>query len=64
MNEFTYQSLNEIKLYLQKVKDICKSNDDFCRGCPFAIENKGASPVCALGDVPEVWLIDKMKGNN
>lgn len=53
--------LDEIKLFLKKVKDICKDNDDFCRSCPFAIKNGIDSPVCALGDVPEVWLIDKMK---
>ena len=52
--------LEEIKLFLEKAKTICKFNDG-CKDCPFAIENKGASPVCALGPTPETWLIDKLK---
>lgn len=48
-----------LKLNLQKVKDICKNNDDLCITCPFVIkENR----TCIFRDVPETWLIDKMKG--
>lgn len=53
--------LAELKLYLQKVKDICKNNDDLCINCPFVVKDKGFSPICPFRDVPELWLIDKMK---
>lgn len=53
--------LVELKLYLQKVKDICKNNDDLCISCPFVVKENGISPVCVFRDIPETWLIDKMK---
>ena len=53
--------LNELKLYLQKIKDLCKDNDDLCRSCPFVIQKTTEYNSCAFNNVPEDWLIDKIK---
>lgn len=56
--------LVELKLYLQKVKDICKDNDDLCKSCPFAIQKATDYKSCPFNDIPEDWSIDKMKGSD